>query len=83
MTLRLRRSELAVPASKPHMIEKAAASDADLAFLDLEDAVVPALEVPSRDNLIEGLEGLDWGRTLRAVRSFEAVIERAPVTGRL
>ena len=30
MTLQLRRSELAVPASKPRMIEKAAASDADL-----------------------------------------------------
>jgi len=68
MTLRLRRSELAVPASKPSMIEKAAASDADLVFLDLEDAVVPALKVPSRDNVIEGLRGVDWGRTLRAVR---------------
>jgi citrate lyase subunit beta/citryl-CoA lyase len=68
MTLRLRRSELAVPASKPHMIEKAAASDADLVFLDLEDAVVPAFKVPSRDNVVEGLEGVDWGQTLRAVR---------------
>ena len=61
MTLRLRRSELAVPASKPHMIEKAAASDADLAFLDLEDAVVPALKVPSRDNVVEGLDGRGLG----------------------
>jgi citrate lyase subunit beta/citryl-CoA lyase len=77
MTLRLRRSELAVPASKPNMIEKAAASDADLAFLDLEDAVVPALKVPSRDNVVEGLKGAAWGRTLRAVRVNSADTEWA------
>jgi hypothetical protein len=77
MTLRLRRSELAVPASKPHMIEKAAASDADLVFLDLEDAVVPALKVPSRDNAVAGLEGVNWGRTLRAVRVNSADTEWA------
>lgn len=77
MTLRMRRSELAVPASKPHMIEKAAASDADLVFLDLEDAVVPALKVPSRDHVIEGLTGMDWGRTLRAVRVNSADTEWA------
>jgi citrate lyase subunit beta/citryl-CoA lyase len=59
------------------MIEKAAASDADLAFLDLEDAVVPDLKVPSRDNVVEGLEGLDWGRTLRAVRVNSADTEWA------
>jgi citrate lyase subunit beta/citryl-CoA lyase len=77
MTLRLRRSELAVPASKPHMIEKAAASDADLVFLDLEDAVLPPLKVPSRDNVVEGLTGMDWGRTLRAVRVNSADTEWA------
>jgi citrate lyase subunit beta/citryl-CoA lyase len=77
VTLRLRRSELSVPASKPRMIEKAAACDADLVFLDLEDAVAPALKVPSRDNVIEGLAGLDWGRTLRAVRVNSADTEWA------
>jgi citrate lyase subunit beta/citryl-CoA lyase len=59
------------------MIEKAAASDADLVFLDLEDAVVPALKVPSRDHVIEGLVDLDWGRTLRAVRVNSADTEWA------
>ena len=38
---RLNRSELAVPGSAYQMMEKAAASDADVVFLDLEDAVAP------------------------------------------
>jgi len=37
---RLRRSELSTPGHSPKMIAKAAASDADLVFLDLEDSVV-------------------------------------------
>jgi citrate lyase subunit beta/citryl-CoA lyase len=65
---RLRRSELAVPAANRRMIEKAAASDADLVFLDLEDATAPALKEEARANVIHGLETLEWGRTLRAVR---------------
>jgi citrate lyase subunit beta/citryl-CoA lyase len=65
---RLRRSELAVPAANPRMIEKAAASDADLVFLDLEDATAPALKEEARANVIHGLKTLEWGRTLRAVR---------------
>ncbi|MEC7670071.1 MAG: aldolase/citrate lyase family protein, partial [Pseudomonadota bacterium] len=38
---RLQRSTLAVPASNPSMVEKAADSAADVVFLDLEDAVAP------------------------------------------
>ena len=40
MTIRLRRSELATPASNPEMIRHAGASDADLVILDLEDSPV-------------------------------------------
>ncbi len=65
---RIRRSELAVPAANPRMIEKGAASDADLVFLDLEDATAPALKEEARANVIHGLKTLEWGRTLRAVR---------------
>lgn len=65
---RVRRSELAVPASNQHMIEKGAASDADLVFLDLEDATAPALKEEARANAIHGLKTLDWGQSLRAVR---------------
>ena len=45
---RLQRSELAVPGSNPGMFEKAASSEVDFVFLDLEDAVAPAdkLEAP-------------------------------------
>jgi citrate lyase subunit beta/citryl-CoA lyase len=65
---RLRRSELAVPASNTKMIKKSATTDADLVFLDLEDATAPALKEDARKNVIEGLKTLEWGRTLRAVR---------------
>jgi citrate lyase subunit beta/citryl-CoA lyase len=68
MTVRLRRSELATPASNWKMIEKAAASDADLVFLDLEDAVAPAEKEAARANVVRALRDLDWGRKLRAVR---------------
>jgi len=68
MTVRLRRSELATPASSWKMIEKAAASAADLVFLDLEDAVAPAGKEAARANVVRALRELDWGRKLRAVR---------------
>ena len=68
MSLRLRRSELSTPGSSPKMIAKAAASDADLVFLDLEDAVAPAQKVGARAEIVRGLRELDWGRKLRAVR---------------
>ena len=66
--MRLRRSELATPGSSEKMITKAAASGADLVFLDLEDAVAPAQKAGARHNIVRGLNDLDWGRTLRAVR---------------
>jgi citrate lyase subunit beta/citryl-CoA lyase len=68
MTGRLRRSELATPGSSERMIERAAASGADLVFLDLEDAVAPGEKAAARARVVAGLTGLDWGRTARAVR---------------
>ena len=38
---RLNRSELAVPGSQINMFRKAADSEVDIIFLDLEDAVAP------------------------------------------
>jgi citrate lyase subunit beta/citryl-CoA lyase len=66
--LLLRRSELAVPASNDHMFAHAAASEADLVFLDLEDAVAPAHKETARAKAIAALNELDWGRTVRAIR---------------
>ncbi|OBI92817.1 HpcH/HpaI aldolase/citrate lyase family protein [Mycobacterium asiaticum] len=68
MTHLLRRSELALPASNDNMFAKAAASGADLVFLDLEDAVPPAYKEESREKAIDALNDLDWGRTARAIR---------------
>lgn len=59
-TQRLQRSELAVPGSNPSMIEKAADSDVDYIFLDLEDAVAPPDKVGARKNIIEALNDIDW-----------------------
>jgi citrate lyase subunit beta/citryl-CoA lyase len=68
MSSRLRRSELATPGSQQKMIAKAAESDADMVFLDLEDAVAPAEKERARAQVIAALNELDWGRKLRAVR---------------
>lgn len=65
---RIRRSELSTPATNTKMIAKAAASDADLVFLDLEDAVAPAAKQAARQNIIAALNDLDWGRTIRGYR---------------
>ncbi|MCX4815250.1 CoA ester lyase [Streptomyces sp. NBC_01239] len=64
----LRRSELATPATSERMARKAAASDADLVFLDLEDAVAPALREEARGKAVRALNEYDWGTTVRAVR---------------
>ena len=46
--LRLCRSLLFLPASNPRAIEKARSLDADMIFLDLEDAVKPELKADAR-----------------------------------
>ena len=71
---RLQRSELAVPASNPAMIDRAAGSAADYVFLDLEDAVAPPEKEQARRNCIQALNDIDWaakGKTV-SVRSNEA-----------
>ncbi|MGH7538052.1 MAG: HpcH/HpaI aldolase/citrate lyase family protein, partial [Gemmatimonadales bacterium] len=57
---RLQRSELAVPGSQPAMFRKALESEADVVFLDLEDAVAPADKEQARKNVIAGLLEHDW-----------------------
>ena len=65
---RLRRSELSTPGTSEKMMAKAAGSDADLVFLDLEDAVAPNQKEAARQPIVEALTGLDWGTKTRAVR---------------
>jgi len=67
-TARLNRSELAVPGSAPEMFEKAAASDVDIIFLDLEDAVAPDNKEQARKNIIVALNEIDWGTKTMSIR---------------
>ncbi|HEY7460811.1 MAG TPA: CoA ester lyase [Gemmatimonadota bacterium] len=64
---RLQRSELAVPGSQPAFFSRAADSEADTVFLDLEDAVAPADKERARENVIRALLEIDWrerGKTI-------------------
>ena len=65
---RLHRSELAVPATSERFFEKAARGPADAIFLDLEDAVAPALKDAAREAAIGALNQVDWGRKTMSVR---------------
>lgn len=65
---RPRRSELATPASNERMFARAAASGADMVFLDLEDACAPAEREAARGKAAQALRELDWGHTTRAIR---------------
>ncbi len=67
-TQRLHRSELAVPASNPQMVEKASRCAADVVFLDLEDSVAPDDKPRARRNVIAALNDLDWGGKTVSVR---------------
>jgi len=56
-----------VPGSNPAMFPKALESEADVVFLDLEDAVAPADKEQARRNVIQALLELDWrgrGKTI-------------------
>jgi citrate lyase beta subunit len=65
---RLTRSMLFVPASRPAMIPKAAASAADSVCIDLEDAVAPDEKPAGRANVVRALKEIDFGRRVRMVR---------------
>jgi citrate lyase beta subunit len=65
---RLTRSLLFVPASRPAMIQKAAASAADVVCIDLEDSVTPDEKAAARLNVIRALQELDFGSRARMVR---------------
>ena len=56
-----------MPGSNPAMFPKALESEADVVFLDLEDAVAPADKEQARRNVIQALLELDWrgrGKTI-------------------
>ena len=65
---RLRRTQLATPASDESMMHGAAGSDADEVFLDLEDAVAPNEKAETRQPLIKAVREEDWGDKILSYR---------------
>ena len=59
---------LFVPANRPAMVAKAAASDADAVCLDLEDSIVPDEKAASRSHVVRALQEVDFGRRVRMLR---------------
>ena len=59
---------LFVPGSKPALMPKAAAGQADAVCFDLDDSVVPAEKAASRSHVVRGLQELDFGSRVRMVR---------------
>ena len=66
--VRLNRSELAVPGSRIDFFEKAAKSDADVIFLDLEDSVSINQKSNARANVIEAVNDIDWKDKTLSIR---------------
>ena len=65
---RLNRSQLFAPGVRPALFEKAAASDADVFCLDLEDSVAPGDKPQARANVIQALKTVDFGTKSISVR---------------
>ncbi len=74
---RLRRCQLSVPGSSEKMMAKAATLGVDFVFLDLEDAVAPSEKRASRARIVDALNNLDWGRSVRCVRVNDLTTEYA------
>ncbi|NLT31565.1 MAG: CoA ester lyase [Propionibacterium sp.] len=63
----IRRTVLAVPGSSDRFLTKAMGLDADVVFLDLEDAVAPPAKVESRARIVDFLHR-DWAAPTVTVR---------------
>jgi len=62
------RCQLFGPGSRPAIFPKMAASAADVINLDLEDAVAPQDKPVARKNIVEAIDGIDWGAKTLSVR---------------
>jgi len=68
MTLVVRRSELATPATNSKLVASAMRTSVDLVFLDLEDAVAPTQKPAAREQAVEALLEPNWIPRARAIR---------------
>jgi len=62
------RCQLFGPGSRPALFEKMAQSAADVVNLDLEDSVAPDDKSEARQNIIKGIDTVDWANKLLSVR---------------
>ena len=62
------RCQLFGPGSRPAIFAKMAASEADVINLDLEDSVAPSDKAIARENVIDAISSVDWGRKTLSVR---------------
>ena len=65
---RLNRSQLAVPAIRDDFFEKAAKSESDAIFLDLEDSVPIKNKKRARELAVEAINKIDWGKKTISIR---------------
>src|SRR3954447_13668354 len=63
-----RRSCLSVPGSSEKFLAKGPTINADMTFLDLEDAVAPMEKVDARAKVVDAIKNLDWGDRVLCVR---------------
>ena len=66
--MRLRRTMLIVPGSRPERIAKAATLACDSIVMDIEDGVAPAQKPLARRAIADALRDIDFGRRERLVR---------------
>ena len=57
-----------MPGSRVEFFEKAAQSEADVVFLDLEDSVSINQKTSARKNVIEAVNEIDWGEKTLSIR---------------
>ncbi|MEL6168409.1 MAG: L-malyl-CoA/beta-methylmalyl-CoA lyase [Pseudomonadota bacterium] len=62
------RCQLFGPGSRPAIFEKMAASAADVINLDLEDSVAPDDKPAARQNIVQAIGDIDWGKKHVSVR---------------
>lgn len=63
-----RRTELTTPGNRAEMIQKAAATAADVIICDLEDACAASEKAAARNVVVQSLTSINFGRKVRAVR---------------
>ena len=65
---RLNRSQLFVLANRPETFETAATSEADVIMFEIEDAIPPDQKPQARNNIIDALNDIDWGKKSISMR---------------